>query len=427
MAHLPRIAIKLILPVIFLINPALADSPHFLSVKAGLGYDFVSQEYFTSSSRYDSSLIPDPLNAVFLKKDYLDDTKGLLYLRLNPGGKGDHILEVGWEQTPDIYRALGWGHFTLRGYGGRVETDFKAEVKERYRGTLEAGEELSFFQARVNYRKKWNEYLESTTRIFAEKAAFDSAAPYAPDFSRVGGEMGLNLVTQDLQSVFMTAGVEKRNVPDSSWLDYWLVRGNFDYAGELLGCQITSELGIEDKDFDSPEDRDDYLLTAFSVEMKGPIGREYFVRPILNLEYFNFRVANFLNDDYLLLRSGLLLGWESDRLSISLGPKMELLEIASELPNDDDYLEFCGFAGFDFIHSDRILFLLENQLGRRNYLNEPPYYSDFLFERVNLIGSLKVFRTLSFDILLSAEWEWHEIDSDDSRLYLLSSGLSYTF
>jgi hypothetical protein len=71
--------------------------------------------------------------------------------------------------------------------------------------------------------------------------------------------------------------------------------------------------------------------------------------------------------------------------------------------------------------------MLENQLGHRNYLNNPDYNSDSIFDRITLIGTAWIFRALSVDILFSAEWEWHRVDSDDSRLYLLSAGLSYNF
>jgi len=45
----------------------------------------------------------------------------------------------------------------------------------------------------------------------------------------------------------------------------------------------------------------------------------------------------------------------------------------------------------------------------------------------NLIASFRPLERLNFDIFFSAEQEWREIDSDDSRPCLLSSGLSYIF
>jgi hypothetical protein len=34
---------------------------------------------------------------------------------------------------------------------------------------------------------------------------------------------------------------------------------------------------------------------------------------------------------------------------------------------------------------------------------------------------------LNLSVLLSAEWEWHDVDEENNQIFLLSSGLSYTF
>ena len=34
---------------------------------------------------------------------------------------------------------------------------------------------------------------------------------------------------------------------------------------------------------------------------------------------------------------------------------------------------------------------------------------------------------LSWNVLFSAEWEWHDNSIENNQIYLLSSGLSYTF
>lgn len=406
-----------------------ADDSGDFNIRVGLGYDFVSQEYFLSSSRYDTSITPEPdlLVSSLLRKDYLDDKKGMIFVNVDPGKEGRYILEAGWEQTNEVFRSLGWGHIGLGNSSNRLETDFNFEVKQRYRGTVEAGEELSVIQGKAKYTRRLSESWEARFRLFGENVAFDSTGPLVYDFSRVGTEIGVSLLTQDFNNVFLSAGFEKRSVPDSSELDYLLVRGDLAYLGGFLGGQISADLMIENKNFGSLEDRDDYTLTTLYSNLRVPVGRGYFMKPGISFEYFNFRPGNYLNDDYLLARSGFLLGRNFNGFSITFGPKVELLSTWTDLQNDDDYLEFLAFQGIDFYHSARAFFLVENQLGRRSYRSEPLYYSDFIFDRASLIGTFKIFAALSLDVLFSAEWEWHEIDSDDSRLYLLSTGLTYTF
>jgi len=406
-----------------------AGSPGDFSIRFGLGYDFVSQRYFTSSSRYDTSLSPDPdlTDAVLLSKDYLDDKKGLIYLKLDPRNEGRYVLEAGWEQTPDILRAVGRGHLTLGGRESRLETDVDFEIKNRYRGDPEAGEDLSVFKGRARYVRKFSDMVESNIRLYGENVAFDSTGTLVYNYSRLGGELGVSLFSRNFNSVFINAGVEARDVPDSSQLNYLQLRGSLGYFGSLAGSQISADLTVENKDYDSPDNRDDYLLTTFYTIVKIPAGSKYFLRPLAAFEYFNFRSDEFINRDYFLARGGVLLGRDYNRVNVAVGPKFQLHSISSDYEGDDDYLEYMAFGSIDFFYSDRILCLMENQVGRRGYQNDPIYYSDFTFNRFSLIGSFRLLGTLNFDILFSSEWEWHEIESDDSRLYLLSSGLSYTF
>jgi hypothetical protein len=407
-----------------------ADNPGLFRARVGLGYDFVSQEYFTSSSRYDTSLTPDPdqlLEATLLRKDYLDDKKGLIYLTLDPRRNSQYILEAGWEQTPDIYRALGWGHVTVGDSDSRLEADMNLELKQRYRGETEVGEDVSVIKAKAGYRRHLSEGLEGQLRILAERVAFDSAGSLVYDYARFGGEVELDIFSRDFNSAVFSIGAEKRNVPDSSWLDYLSVRAGVGYFGSLSRTLVSADLTVEKKNFDAPEDRDDYTLMTLLASLKIPAGGTFFLKPDLSLEYFDFRADNFINEDYMLARAGFLSGWDLERLSVSFGPRLELLTIETDLESDDDYAEPLVFAGLDLMYADRAFVILDNQLGQRTYRNNPEYYSDFIFDRLSLIGTLKVFRSLSLDLLFSAEWEWHEIDSDDSRLYLLSTGLNYSF
>jgi hypothetical protein len=403
-----------------------ADNPGLFRARVGLGYDFVSQEYFTSDTTPTSS--PDQLlEATLLRKDYLDDKKGLVHLTFDPKRNGQYILEAGWEQTPDVYRGLGRGHLAVGGSDSRLEADLNLEIKGRYRGESEVGEDVSVINAKAAYNRRLSPSLESRIRILAERVDFDSAGSLVYDYDRIGGEVGLSVLSRDFNSALFSMGVEKRSVPDSSWLDYLSVRASLGYFGNLSDAFVSADLTIENKDFEAPEDRDDYTLTTLSANLRIPAGEAFYLRPDLSLEYFDFEIDNLINNDYLLARGGLLFGWDLGRLSASFGPRIELLSIETDFEGDDDYSELMAQAGADLMYSDRAFVLFENQIGKRDYRHKTEYYSDFIFDRMSLIGSLKIFRSLSFDLLFSAEWEWHEIDSDNNRLYLLSAGLNYSF
>ncbi len=416
--------------ILIFVGVSRADDSGDFSFRVGMGYDFVSQEYFISSSRYDTSLIPDPdaaASSILLEKDYLDDKKGLAYLKFNAGGEGRQLFEVGWEQTPDIFRAVGRGHFTLGRRENMLEGDFNIEFKERYRGAADEGEDLSVVEGWARYRRKLSTSTESIIRVRGETVAFDSTGELVYNYSKIGVETGFNIFAGNFNLFYIQAGLEKRFVPDSGQLDFIQIRADLGYSGAFLGGQLSSELALENKNYNQPDDRDDYTLVTFYNNLRLALGESYFLKPELNLEKFNFSVQDFISDDYLLGRAGIILGRQFKDLSVSLGPKVELLSVENNLESNDDYLEYYAQAGIDFYHLNGVFLLFENQLGTRNYNNETVYYSDFTFDRISLIGNLKIVSSLNFNILLSAEWEWHDISSDDSRLYLLSSSLTYNF
>jgi len=429
LADISRILCNTILLVIIFAGIVTAGDSGDFNFRAGLGYDFVSQEYFLNSSRYDTSLTPDPdlTDNTLLKKDYLDDAKGLFYIKYEPGDEDRFRIEAGWEQTPENFRARTWGQAVLGEIGNRFEADFNLERKDRYRGTSGAGEDLSVLGGNIRYRRSLSETLESHIRFYGENINFDSLGSLVYNYSRYGGELGLNILTRGFNSLYITAGLEGRTVPDSTRLGYTAAKGTIGYLGYLSGSQIMGDISVENKKYRMEENQDDYFLMTLTSSLRIPITSSYFIKPAGDMEFFNFSEESYLNDDYVLARLALLLERDFNNITFYIGPKFELYSIAADYESDDDYLEYSAFTGLDFFQTSRIFLMLENQVGQRQYGNNPIYYSDFIFDRASVIGSAKIWAGLSLDVLFSAEWEWHKIESDDSRLYLLSSGISYKF
>jgi hypothetical protein len=403
----------------------IADDSGDFHFRFGLGYDFVSQEYFIDSLRLG---VPDSaVELTLLQRDYLDDKKGLFYVKFDPNQSGRYVVETGWEQTPELYRARGKGHIVFGGGKNRLTVDARLDIKERYRGSVDPGEEMSVLEGRVYWKKRLSGRFESRIRFFGENVSFDSAGSFLFNYSRFGGEIAIDLFTRDLSSVYTRVAIEARKVPDSARMGYELIRGGVGYLGSFLAGQMVGELTVEAKNYDRIEGLDDHILTTLHLDMRIPVAERFALKPNISAEYFNFKAEGYLSDDYLLSRGGLLLERDYEEFSISLGPKIEALKIESEYLNDDDYFEYLLLAGFDYYQIEKAFIMFENQFGRRTYRNDPLFYSDFDFLRLNLIANIRVLSGLSFDVIFSADWEWHRIKSDDSRLYLLSAGLTYSF
>jgi len=429
-----RLMIELIKPALGLIlinaGAVFADSSGGFNLRAGIGYDYISQEYFLESDSI--YLNPDSsLKSALLKKDYMDDKKGSLFLGYTSDPKNDknlnQIYEIGWEQTGEMFRILGSGRVGKKWQKSRLEGNFRLELKENYNGMAEPGEELTVLNSYLDYRHQLSNMTELRSRIYTESVRFDTVEPYIYDYSRYGIELGFSIFTAGLSSISVGSAFEIRDVPDSNQLDYYLLRGNLGYFGTVFGAGLTADFGLEWRNYDRSNGRNSYFLLSLNSDTRMPLGKNFFLIAKQNLEYFKFSQDDFINDDYYLVRLGLKGGHDFGRLSASFGPEIELLSIDSDYTNDDDYAEIMAVFGADYFGTGGLFFMIENKFGKRNYKNDSDYRSEFLFDRANFIGSAALFGGLNFDILLSLDIEFHDTDSDDSRLYLVSGGLSYHF
>ncbi|MCP4704886.1 MAG: hypothetical protein GY865_09775 [candidate division Zixibacteria bacterium] len=420
---------------LYIINAGvvIADSSGGFDLRAGIGYDYISQEYFLESE--DTYLDPDSsLKSALLKKDYLDDKKGFFYLGYSSDSENskniDQNYEIGWEQTGELFRILGTARIGKTLHKSQFVGNFRLELKENYKGTADPGEELVILNSNFDYRYRLSNMVDLRSKIYSESVRFDTVESYIYNYSRYGIELGFNYFTPNFNSISFNSAFEIRDVPDSNQLDYALFRGNLGYFGSVFGAYLTADLGFESRNYNQLDNRENYFLISLNADTKMPLGENYFLRARQNVEYFNFSQNDFINDDYYLARFGLFAGQSFGRfsaLSTFIGPEIELLNTDSDYSNDDDYTEIMAIFGLDYFGSKGLFLMVENKFGKRIYRNKSIYRSEFLFERANIIGSMGLFGGLNLDILLSFDLEFHDTQSDNSRLYLISGGLSYRF
>jgi hypothetical protein len=420
-----KLSTAILISIIFLLgDKASGADSGALMFKAGLGYDFLSQQYFVDSVRLSGgdSLVQLSL----LENDYLDDKKALVSFRYRPGLSGQYSVEGSWEQTPELFRATGRGFLTSGDYRNQLQAECNIDIKKRYRGETKVGEEMTIVDGAVRLKRTLNDNFSGRFSVVGESVNFDTLAAYIYNYSRLRGELELNYTTHNFDLIYAILSGERRDVPDTSQLDYDIIRGGVGFTGSLLNGMLDAELILESRKYNQADNPDNYFLTSFQSDLRLPLTDRFGLKGIFELEYYDFNEGNYINEDYDRTHLGLHSVWEKGDFSISLGPEFEYLTINSISETDDDYFEYFAFAGFDYFRDGLFLFF-DNEFGHRNYLNNPLFYSDFVFDRLSLIGSAAIFENLNFDLLLSIELEWHQVDSDDSRLYLLSSSLTYSF
>lgn len=407
----------------------LADSSGVFGIRSGIGYDYISQEYFLDSLRLagEDSLV----TATLLKRQYLDDKKAFLYFsmdnRLPLDGSDSYYLEAGWEQTDEIMRGVAHASYGASSQKNRFNAELDLDLKKRYRGETSPGEEVTVLDSRLKYSRGLSEKTSAGLTLYGEGVWFDSATSFVYDYNRIGLTAGLDLLSDNFNAISVSLTGELRNVPDSSDLDYKLVRGNVGFLGSLLNAYGSANLALEYRNYRLPGNLDDYFLASFYAAADWPLSRNYYLSVNPDLEIFDYSSNDFVNSDYFLGRLDLLLKRSLGPVTLSAGPAGELYSVSTEFIEDDDYYELGAKVGMDYVGLGGSIILLENQVGFRNYKTAQIYTSDFTFDRLTLIGSARIWDGLSFDLFLSAEWEWHQIDSDDNRIYLITTSVSYTF
>jgi hypothetical protein len=408
---------------------AAGGNPGAFGIRAGIGYDYVSQEYFLDSLRLlgEDSLV----GATLLKRDYLDDKKVILYLtwdnRSLISASKVYGVEIGWEQTDEIYRAVSNINFGLSGEEHRLSGEIGFDTKKRFSGAVNPGEEVTVLDGYLKYRYNLSDRTEAGFKIYGERVWFDSATSYVYDYGRLGATLRMGLLSENYNSITLDFTGELREVPDSADLNYKLFRGSLGYIGTLLGSFSSGSASLEYRDYKLNGGLDDYFLSTLYATSDWSLSENYVLETNISLELFDYAVNDFVNADYFLGRFDLLMKRKLGDLNLVFGPKSELYFVETDYSSDDDYYEISASLGTDYIGSKGNLLLLENQLGQRDYNTAQIYTSDFWFNRLTVVGSAGLWRDLTLDIFFSAEWEWHEIGSDDNRIFLVTTDLTYRF
>ena len=166
----------------------------------------------------------------------------------------------------------------------------------------------------------------------------------------------------------------------------------------------------------------------FRADNRIRISEKWFSRQQIETELTLYHPDDLINVSYSQTRMAILGGYEKDYFSLALGPTFELLnERDYEYSTGEDYTEVGMRLSIDLLTPGILFASTEFTTGRRNLTTESALQSDFTFERLSLIGDLSFTSALRLSLLVSAEWEWHEQTEENSRLYLVSSNLTYEF
>ncbi len=395
-----------------------------LDFAVGVGYEFISQEFFLDSLIESGQ---DSLAATSaLKTTYLDDIRGQLSLKYSPLKDRRLLLQTHYEQSSEFVRAKFVTDF--HSITGRHRLDFSSEFdwRGRYAKTAEAGDDYLTGQVRGKLTLPLNGSMSARWQIQADFVNFDSTSTFIYNSYRIGIKAGLGKFFAGFSMLDLDLFVHTRQVPDSTQLNYLSFGAQGAYMGFYEKGDFDMFWWVERKDYRQPDDEGDYWRLELDCRNKTQLSDKYFCSQDVDFELNIFSSSDPITYDYTRLGLTILLGREKDGLELALGLDFEYQnELNNELGSTDTYFESGLAAEIGFIRFDQAFCSLESSLGCRTLKSESDLQTGFAFERFNLITDCKLLGSLNFNILLSAEWEWHSNSEENSQIFLLSSGLSY--
>lgn len=409
----------------------IGSRPHFavasdFKFKAGLGYDFISQEYFLDS------LVTSGIDSGFtnfqLTNDYLDDSRGIFQISFRPGQARNLEFTGKVEQTKDYLRLRQYNNIYTKIGASSLTLNTELDYRDKQSDDSDLGNSYLHGDLYGKLKSPLSKSVSSIIQLEAELVDFSASSSFSYDYNRLGGKIGIEKNFENFSFVNAKLFYLHRNVPDSGSLVYDQYGLENSYLGFYARGEVDLFSRLEVKDYNSPDNQDDYLRWFLMAHNKYRLKNGYFIKQNLDLEWFNYSDDEILNQDNLQPRIQLLLGWEKTDLSLSAGAHMEIYkELNDSIFTSQSYFEYGGMVEFDLFKIERIFFSAESITGFRNYYKNDELQTDFNFERLNLFGELKIYNGLDLNFLFSTEFEWHELKSNDTRIYLLSSSLTYSF
>jgi hypothetical protein len=218
-----------------------------------------------------------------------------------------------------------------------------------------------------------------------------------------------------------------RLVPDSAELQYHDYGVEMSWFGLAGWGDLDLLLRLERKDYQRADNGDDYTRVEFAGRSRIDLGNGWFAKPDIELERSWYAPEDLINEDYTKISGSALAGRGIGGVELGLGPEFERLATKDDSLSGEAHLELGGTGAMDWLLTGRLFSTLDYHLGYRKLDQPSDLQSSFTYQRVNLIGDWKVVGGLNLDVVLGLEWEWHTRSEDNSRLVLLSSGLTYSF
>ena len=403
-------------------NVSLASG---LSYKAGLGYDYFSQQYFLDSLRtagVDSQLVRWSYNSI-----YLNDLKGFVEARYSPR-KSRFELGGSHEQTNNQFRTRLYSIYRPKFSRFRLDSRGELEWRQRYRGAHNPGDSYVDGRGQGKLRYSLSKVTTLWGEIRGEFVRFATQTSFAHNYLRLGQKIGaeLNLGLSTLDLAFFA---QQRSVGDSAQMNYACTGFDGSFFGLYNWGDLDFLTHFENRRYNRTDSVNDYSRLEINGRSKVLLGKGFFLRPELLVEQNKYRKSDVVNQDYWRLQTALMTGCGIlGPASILAGPAVDILsQERDSMAIDQAYTESGARIEFDYTEPSKVFGVFQGNFGYRTMRTEDRSQSSFRYFRLSIMGDVTISRRFDLNTLLGAEWEWHRSNSNNTRLVLFSSSLTYSF
>jgi hypothetical protein len=395
-------------------------------VRAGIGYDVISQEFFLDSLTRTGV---DSLDAgLTLSTTYLDEPKAFVRFGVHPIDNRRLDLIAHYEQSHERVRIRFYTDSRLKLGLHRLQFNNELEIRRAYGDAVGPGDAFLYGATRARLDFEMGGGFTQFWSARVNVVDFDSSGDLSHNQVRLAGYAGLSRTFDDFSTITAMFFLGSRTVPDSSRLDYV----SYGFESSLLKLYNSGDLDltvrVERKDYNQPNDESDFTRWELLGRHKIEFADNWLARQEIDIEYSNFSDSDLVNADYLRSKLHLQAGRRIGDFHLWAGPQVELLvEAQTDLISAADYTETALRLDIDYMSFRSIYGSLEWSAGVRNLRFDDEFQSDFWFQRLTVLGDARLVGGMGFNILSSIEWEWHDEQAENNRLYLLSGSITYDF
>jgi hypothetical protein len=408
---------------VFLLLSGIAMADWELSGKAGLTYDYISNNYYLRT--VDTlGLTPDSLLELRSISDRIDESGGFIRLDLDKPGPLQLQLSNRLYFTDEKIRAVfnvdgGWRGLSLSSF-----TDFKS---------YSSSEDFSIYQRRFRNSSRLSfDLLKDSSRSLQlsqefEYVGYDDDSDLISSYQQSETRLRLRQQTGKFSDFSLAGRIDLRDYRDTSKFDFTRLSGDLGFTHVGSRSYLDTRLYLERTDYDAPDSEDDYLYLAPTLRWDRAISGPVNLAPNVELHYYRYDRESYVTFSHLLLESDLLLEYDYQLLStISFGLGIDIFSAAEDDYSDQDYSSWQLLAGYETYSSGWLTLSCDGEFGRRNYVpSEEEFYTDYQFVRLDLLADFVLTRSLRLSLLGGIDFEYHAEKEDDIVLHLLSATLTY--